>query len=1165
MKRLFTDGWQFGKFTLDATAEEILNAGDGQTVNQKQTFAPVDLPHDWMIYQTQDLYENSIGCYRKTFDYTDKGGHVFLNFEGVYMDSHYYVNGEEVFFWPYGYSTFEFEITPYLTEGKNELLVTCRYESPNTRWYSGAGIYRNVWLVEKSDAYLVTGGTYFSTEEADGNDFRITIDAEAVYRSQVLGDTTDAVIRHTILDADGTLIAQLTADALLSDEVTRTVQEMHVTGVHRWDITDPYLYTLTTELIVEDTPVDVLCERVGFRTLRFDPNEGFFLNDRYVKIHGACMHHDLGSLGAAVNKNALRRQFESLQRMGVNSIRTSHNMPSVELMELADEMGMLIDSESFDMWESPKTDYDYARFFNEYWQKDVTSWVRRDRNHPSVIMWSIGNEIHDTHTEVGLRITKMLRDEVRTHDYRHNAFTTIGSNYIAWEGAQRCSDELELSGYNYAERLYNEHHEKYPHWCIYGSETSSTVQSRGIYHFPASNRLLTFEDLQCSSLDNCSTNWGAKNTKAVITMDRDAEFCFGQYIWTGWDYIGEPTPYFTKNSYFGQVDTAGYEKDPYYIYQAEWTDYKKAPMVHLVPYWDFNPGQLIDVQVYSNAPKVELFFNDVSQGTYEIDHVHGTALGGTWQIPYSEGTLRAVAYDENDVIVATDAQTSFGDPAAIRLATSKGTMQANGEDLIFMDITTVDENGTFVANARNRMKVTVTGAARLVGLDNGDSTDYDQYKGTSRKLFSGRLLAILAAKKEAGDICVTVASNGLPSANITLKSYEAEPIPGANTGAGDGTSASTEDYYAHVCATTENYETPHYDEVPIRKVTLTAEGPRVLNADCRETTVRAEIHPANATYRSLTYRAITLDGVDSNAVKVTPSEDGLSATITALGDEECYYLYCFANNGKDHPEVLSILEYKNEGLGCATLDPYQLVCACKHSASNLPTKLSFQGGTFTNDEPTWLRFDNVDFGEYGSDEVSIPIFSFSTCLPIEIWEGTPEDGTLLFHGNYESPSWYNHYQANTFRLSKRLKGVKTISIKLFIKLSINGFVFTRFEKAFGTLNATENNMINGDSYIIEEDLIREIGNNVDIEFRNMNFGEKGCSKITICGRSHIPTNTIHVRFSGDGGDVNQIVEFPESDDLQEITFPLTPVYGMQKVNFIFLPGCKFDFKEFRFE
>lgn len=1148
MRKLFTDNWQFAKFRLEADAEEILSSC-GQTLptaHQKTGWAPVDLPHDWMIYQTQDLYENAIGCYKKTFSVEQPDKHHFLIFEGVYMNSRYYLNGEEIFFWPYGYSTFEIDLTPYLRPGENELVVTCRYECPNSRWYSGAGIYRNVWLTEKEDAYLVSGGSYASSEENADGSFTLTVDSEAVYRSAILTDSADAVIRLTLTDKEGAVAASAETAATLSQEVCTVTQSMTVPNARRWDIEDPYLYTLTTELLVNGCTVDTLSERIGFRTIRFDCNEGFFLNGRRVKIHGACMHHDLGALGAAVNKCALRRQFVSLQAMGINSIRTSHNMPSVELMELADEMGMLIDSESFDMWEGHKTDYDYAAFFKEFWQRDVQSWIRRDRNHPSVIMWSIGNEIYDTHTENGLRITKELRDEVRRLDYRHNAYTTIGSNYIAWENAQKCSNELELSGYNYSEHLYAEHHEKYPHWCIYGSETSSTVQSRGIYHFPASNRLLTFDDLQCSSLDNCSTNWGAKNVRAVIAKDRDAEFCFGQYIWTGWDYIGEPTPYFTKNSYFGQVDTAGFPKDSYYIYQAGWTDHKKAPMVHIAPYWDFNEGQLIDIRVYSNAPKIELFFNGESLGTCEIDQLHGDTFGGSWQLPYSPGELRAVAYDETGAVIASDIRRSFGDPEKLVLTPDKTELLADGEDLIFLTISTEDGNGVPVENARNRVKVRVSGPARLVGLDNGDSTDYDQYKGDSRKLFSGKLLAILAGTKEAGEITVTVSSCGLPDAVVSL-------------------TAKLPETPSCVCANTRNTESPYpLSEVPIRKLALTMEGPQKLTKDCRETIVHAEIFPANASYDALSFRAITLDGVDSNAVKITMLEDGKSARLEALGDE-VYQICCFANNGKEHPEVMSILEMENTGLGRATIDPYQLVCACYHTGSNRNPILSFQGGVFTNQETTWLRFDGVDFGEYGSDEITIPIFSFDTCLPVEVWEGTPEDGELLFSGNYESPSWYNHYQSNTFRLKRRLKGLRTVSIQLHTRLSINGFQFTKLEKAFGTLFAAENNMINGDSFAVEGDAVTGIGNNVDIEFRNMDFGTKGFSKIVLCGRSHIPTNTIHVRFSGDGGDRNQIVEFPGSEDYQELTFPLTPVYGKQKVNFIFLPGSKFDFKYFRFE
>ncbi len=393
---------------------------------------------------------------------------------------------------------------------------------------------------------------------------------------------------------------------------------------------------------------------------------------------------------------------------------------------------------------------------------------------------------------------------------------------------------------------------------------------------------------------------------------------------------------------------------------------------------------------------------------------------------------------------------------------------------------------------------------------------------------------------------MTVESYGLPTEHLALSAEACESDP-------------------HISCLEENFETPYYEEIPVRKILLTLDGPQKLGPDCRETTVRATIFPENATDKRITFRAMTLDGVDSNATVIKVSEDGLSATITAKGDD-VYQLTAFANNGRENPEVVSVLEMENADLGRATIDPYHLVCACFNTGSNRNPILSFEGGIFTQRETTWVRFDDVDFGEYGSDEITIPIFSFDTCLPIEVWEGTPEDGECLFKGNYESPSWYNHYQSNTFRLSKRLKGLKTISIQTHTGLSLNGFTFTYFEKAYGTLFAMENNMMNGDYYEINGEAVENIGNNTDIEFKNMNFGEKGLRQITICGRSRIPMNTIHVRFTDENGvGKNQIVEFPQSEDYQELSFPLDPVYGLQKVNFIFLPGSKFDFKYFRFE
>ena len=1202
MKQLFNDGFTFAKYSLEASKDELLSGSSAHCLTDP---APVDIPHDFMIGQVNNLYEDSIGCYRKHFtvpaaDHDALGNpHWFLRFEGVYMDSRCYVNGREVFAWPYGYTTFEFEITPYLVEDDNELVVTVTYQSPNTRWYSGAGIYRNVWLIGRCDTCLASDGIYATAEPAcDAMDVnhifpgesRVTVDTEIVgnYMGEML-------LRQTLRDADGNIAASTDSTVMMSEEkssddassVAVCTQTLSVSDACAWDISSPALYELTTELFLPGNAskasvlLDSYTQKTGFRSVRIDPDQGFFLNGRHVKLKGACMHHDLGALGAAVNKAATKRQLLSLLSMGCNAVRTSHNPPSIEFMDLCDELGILVNSEAFDMWELHKTEYDYARFFKDHWQEDVRSWIRRDRNHPSVIFWSIGNEIYDTHGGDGLRITKELRDAVREHDYRHHAFVTIGSNYVAWDGAQQCADQLEASGYNYLERLYDEHHKKYPHWCIYGSETSSTVQSRGVYHFPADVRLLTFADMQCSSLSNCSTNWGAKNPTVVITGDRDTEFSLGQFIWTGWDYIGEPTPYHTKNSYFGQCDTAGFPKDSYYIYQAGWTDAETNPMVHILPHWDFNEGQIIDVQVFSNCLKIELFFKKegadfVSLGTRDIDPLHGKELHGSWQIPYAKGELYAKAYDSVGNVIATDRQCSFDDPSEIVLSPDKRVLAADAEDMAFVTVSLNDANGRPVHNARNRVHVTVTGAARLVGLDNGDSTDYDEYKCTSRRLFSGKLLLMLMARKEPGTINVKVSSAGLPDAELTLEAImPASPDSDASHSGPDDAA-----YRSAVCASFEN--TPRIsdpdvlNEIPIRKIALTLSkpsedakkeplsSPAVLTPDCRELLANAELFPANTTFRDITFRVLTKDGIDSAAIRVTSREDGCSALVTALGDEETCYLYAFAANGKPHADVISSLELRSEGLGRATVNPYEFVNAIRFDASNQKPTLSFDGGAFTADEPTWVRYDNVDFGDYGSDTVTIPLFSFSDVVPIEIWEGTPDEGELLYSGQYEAKSIYNTYQANEFKLSKRLRGVTSLSIRVPFKLSLHGFIFTRIDKTWAEIGVTELQYASGDAYQIAEDGIYGIANNVDLAFGTFDFGERGARSITITGRSHVPQCTIHLHFTKDGVTETQIIDIPKTDEAETFTFVLDPVFGTCVVNFIFLPGTDFDLISFRF-
>lgn len=1020
MRTLFNDGWEFSKHCLETSLEEILECN---------TFEEVDLPHDWLIYDTNNLYQDSIGCYRKKlFVDVEEDQQYFVRFEGVYMDSTIYLNGTKIYEWKYGYSTFEVELTEYIKQGNNEIIVKCVYRNPNTRWYSGAGIYRNVWFIKKPKIHFVSDGTYISTKKEE-NLWNVQVDVEVSSDAFVLQETNRVMVQQVLVDSEKNEIATCVQEVQLTEGVFVVSQEFGVSNVIPWDIEHPYLYTLISQLIVDGVVWDEVTQRIGFRTIRFDCNEGFFLNEKNIKINGACQHHDLGSLGAAMNPVALKRQLTMLMEMGVNSIRTSHNMPSVELMDFADEMGLLVYCESFDMWERPKTEFDYSNYFKEWWQRDVQSWVKRDRNHPSLIIWGIGNEISDTNTEDGIRITKQLRDAVRELDPRKNAYISLGSNYIEWEWGQKCSDELDLSGYNYYEKLYDEHHKKYPNWCIFGSETSSTVQSRGVYHFPLANRLLTHEDLQCSCLGNCTTNWGAKNVDTLISDHRDRNFVFGQYIWTGWDYIGEPTPYHTKNSYFGQIDTAGFKKDTFYHYQAEWTDYKKHPMVHILPYWDYNEGQLIDVCVYSNAPEVELILNGESLGRHKIDHQHDKWLQGNWQVRYTKGELIAKAYDENGKVIAVDTQTSFEDAVELVAKPDKYILDANGQDLIFVEINTIDQNKHYVANARNRVNVTVSGAGRLVGLDNGDSTDYDQYKGTSRKLFSGKLMAIIAAKKEAGRIHVSIESEGLRSAYVDLIARNAEEIQGLE-------------------ARVENKKSEENKEIPVRKIELIPLGSSHLTPECDESLVEVKVFPSNATYNALTFRAMTISNVESYCATVEQVEDKnrILVRIHAKGDGE-FRFCCSAKNGKDAPEVISELDYRVEGFGLPKLDAYRSVPASLYSGATCDVLLSFQGGLFLDTTSrTTVSFERVDFGDEGANQVSLSFFSFADELPVEVWIGdSKEEAICVLKDKYFAKSWYNHYQSNTWKLNRTIKGVQTVQVVVEpeSKMSFGAFQFSK--------------------------------------------------------------------------------------------------------------------------
>ncbi len=1142
---LWNEGWSFAKKELGCGYEKAMAEGN---------FQSVDIPHDWMIYNTNDLYENSEGWYRKTFKVTEYelSGRVCVRFGAVYMDSTVYVNGKEAFTWKYGYSTFEIDITEFLKVGENEIVVGVVYQNPNTRWYSGAGIFRDVYLKHLDNVHIASDGIYIRPRKNNDDSWTLKYSTEINH----LGDwVAGCEIRATLL-YKGAMVAMSCENTECTKGITVVENQLSVDKPFIWDIDEPNLYLFNVQLSVDGKCVHSQTQKIGFREVEYSPERGFILNGRKVRINGVCEHHDLGCLGAAFNKNAFRRKLEKLRKMGVNGIRTSHNMPAKEVMELADELGFVVVSESFDMWEKPKTEFDYGRFFVDWAGKDVRSWVRRDRNHPSLIMWSIGNEIYDTHCdEHGQEITRRLMDYVREYDYDGNAPCTIGSNYMPWENAQKCADIVKMAGYNYAEKYYAEHHEKYPDWVIYGSETSSTVQSRGVYKFPYEKQILCDDDEQCSSLGNCTTSWGAKSTEYCITMDRDAEYSMGQFIWTGFDYIGEPTPYQTKNSYFGQLDTAGFEKDTFYIYQAEWTDYKKAPMVHVFPYWDFNEGQIIDVRVASNAPKVELFLNEKSLGVYDIDHKHGKQLLAHFKVPYEKGCLKAVAYDEMGNVIATDEKKSFTDAVKLVLTPENTSIKADGRDLIFLQISAIDKDGNPVWNANNRVNVNVNGAGRLVGLDNGDSTDYDQYKSTSRRLFSGKLLAVIAAKKEAGQINVEVSSVGMPTESITFEAVECELTAG-------------------VCANEENTKCANANnvddnEIPVRNIFLTASGDKKLGPDNREVKVKAELVPANATYNDLVWSVINDAGVETNVAELCG--EGNEVTLKALGDGNIF-VRCAAKNGDSKVRIISQIEFSIEGLGMANINPYEFVAGSLFTASDIEPAVGLERGIVTKREgKSYIAYDKVDFGKNGSDEFTMPVYELENKpFPIEVWKGIPgaEGSELMDTVIYDLPSKWATYQEKTFKLKKRFKGVCTISFVADHAINIKGFEFKKYEKAYDTNYAVDNDTLYGDTYTITVDAITGIGNNVSVVFNDMDFA-KGVSKLTICGRSPLAKNTIHVRFAGEDGSINQLAEFvmPEGagEEYVEQTFELESVSGLKTVNFVFLPGCQFDFKWFRFE
>lgn len=1050
---------------------ENFNAGWEFTLNDD--WKPVQLPHDWLIKDVRNLYKNGVGCYRKKYMYKalTKGERLFLRFDGVYQDSTLFVNGQKAGEWKNGYTAFSHEITKFLKLGENEILIKVKYESPNTRWYSGAGIYRDCFLVRKEAPHFTLDGIYVSTDKVKSKEWLLEIHSEL----RCAGFAWD--IRHSFSDD---LYTELLDDKHI-DKKVYTVKSPRL-----WDINDPACYALKSELLIEGTVVDTVFTRFGFREIAFSPSKGFFLNKRQVQLNGVCHHHDCGALGAAVHKDAIRRQLEILRGMEVNAIRTAHNPPAAVFMELCDEMGFLVMSEFTDVWKRPKTKFDYARFFEDWAKRDVAAWVRRDRNCPSIIMWSVGNEIYDTHAdyEDGASTLKFLMKEVRRHDPKGNAELTLCSNYMPWENTQKCAGIIKKIGYNYADHLYKEHHKAHPDWFIYGGETASTVQSRGVYHFPLKTALLSDDDLQCSALGNSSTSWGAKSTEAVIRAHIGTP---GQFIWTGFDYIGEPTPYHTKNSYFGAIDTAGFLKDCYYIYKAAWSD-SKNPVLHLYPYWDWSPGQPIDIRIASNAPKTKLFLNGKPLG-------FGKA-GRDFIVPYEPGCLKAVAYDENGIIVSECERHSFGD--AIKPVTKCNQL---GE-LLFAEISAVDSTGSFVENANNRVTVTVKNG-ELLGLDNGDSTDYDQYQDTnSRRLFNGKLLAIV---KPTGDM------------------KQIEIIPEFDS-----------------------------SDIPIRKIELLRD----------DFTITAKLHPANVTYRDLHWRLTDSAGIDSSLGRLTIS--GETATLQPKGDGEVY-VRCATKNGKEHISLISVLPIEITDYGKPFLDPYSFMSGGLYNLGNNTVNNGNERGIATaRDQESTFGFAGLDFGAFGADEITLWLFPLSG-EPFEFEIIAVQNEEQILHETlfYDKGTVWNTYQAVTYKLSEKLRGIVSLSFIFRQKVHVKGFRFK--SKTYEQIPFASCDSIYGDSYTIANKAIENIGNNVTISFIGFNF-EEPTAKLNLLWRSLLDKNTIRLTFTNeDGGETTNTLELPASENYSTAVLNLqNPLHGKGNISFVFLPGAEIDLKFFQF-
>ncbi len=783
-KQKFNDNWSF--YQAKDSLEKIDNNTNWQVVK---------IPHDFSISGNfakdnpgdsgTGYLPGGVGYYTKNFTTQNDTKLTFIQFDGVYMNSEVWINGNYLGKRPSGYSSFEYNLTPYLNNNgkENTLLVKAdNSKQPNSRWYSGSGIYRNVWLKTVDKLYVINDGTFITTpkvsKESANVNIEITIDNK--FETNKEAEITTTIYKNN------TEVNSTSKKVSFRGKSNKTInQQLVVKNPSLWSVDTPEMYSAITEIKIGNKVIDQYKTPFGIRTFKFDTEKGFILNGEQIKIKGVCLHHDLGPLGSAINTCALERQLQIMKDMGVNGIRTSHNMPAPEQLELCDKMGFIVMDEAFDIWKENKSPYDYALYWDKWHKKDLEDFIRRDRNHPSVFIWSTGNEVLEQ-WRGDASIADKLYNIVKKLDTTRPV--TIGMNppvnmsnkgvttqfNVTYNNVSK-SNGLDLVGYNYAHQTWEHHKKNFPNKPFIATETTSGLQTRGYYDTDSKKINLwpvrwdiPFDEGNpgntSSAYDQTRTPWGSLHETSWKIIKKH-DFLSGMFVWTGFDYIGEPTPYVwpSRSSYFGIVDLAGFPKDVYYMYQSEWTN---KDVLHIFPHWNWKKGETVDVWAYyNNADEVELFVNGKSQG---IKKKKGDDLHIMCRIPFEAGTLKAVSRKDGKIVLEKEIKTA-GEASKLNLTADRQTIKANGEDLSFITVDIQDKDGNFVATANNLIQFELEGNGEIVGVSSGDPVNHQNFKGKEHNALNGKCLVIIQAGDNAGTLTLKATSKNLLSKSIIIK------------------------------------------------------------------------------------------------------------------------------------------------------------------------------------------------------------------------------------------------------------------------------------------------------------------------------------------------------------------------------------------------------------